>query len=157
MSELLWSGLMRCWSDGVYLPPLAHRLWKLTLQLFARYASFVDEVSSQMQQVELKSDFPLGRCHGKPPPWSYLLQVLTKPSTVEVSKEPSRPVPSSASSTSSRTSVDEGGSEGGGPVGLSTKQLVYVAADIQKLQEKVFPLNACTRINTSVHAAPLTA
>ena len=54
-----------------------------------------------------------------------------------MTKEASRPLPSSASSTSSRTSVDEGGSEGGGPVGLSTKQLVYIAADIQKLQEKV--------------------
>lgn len=70
-------------------------------------------------------------------------QVLTKPSTVEVTKEPCRPLPSSASSTSSRTSVDEGGSEGGGPVSLSTKQLVYIAADIQKLQEKVFKSNTC--------------
>uniref|UniRef100_H3DI24 Conserved oligomeric Golgi complex subunit 2 n=1 Tax=Tetraodon nigroviridis TaxID=99883 RepID=H3DI24_TETNG len=105
VSEVLWSCLVRCWSDGVYLAPLAHRLWKLTLQLYARYARFIDEV-------------------------------LTKPSTLEVTKEPSRPPPSSASSTSSRTSVDEGGSEGGGPVGLSTKQLVFIAADIQKLQEK---------------------
>lgn len=59
-----------------------------------------------------------------------------------MTKEPSRPLPSSASSTSSRTSLDEGGSEGGGPVSLSTKQLVYMAADIQKLQEKVLNLNA---------------
>lgn len=50
--------------------------------------------------------------------------------------------------------MDEGGSEGGGPVGRSTKQLVYIAADIQKLQEKVFPLNACARTNARVHAAP---
>lgn len=38
--------------------------------------------------------------------------------------------------------MDEGGSEGGGPVSLSTKHLVYMAADIQKLQEKVLDLNA---------------
>lgn len=33
--------------------------------------------------------------------------------------------------------MDEGGSESGGPASLSTKQLVYIAADIQKLQEQV--------------------
>lgn len=64
-------------------------------------------------------------------------QVLTKAPPPEMTKESTRPLPSSASSTSSRTSVDEGGSESGSPASLSTKQLVYIAADIQKLQEKV--------------------
>uniref|UniRef100_A0A3Q3DKH5 Conserved oligomeric Golgi complex subunit 2 n=1 Tax=Hippocampus comes TaxID=109280 RepID=A0A3Q3DKH5_HIPCM len=40
----LWSCLVRCWSDQVYLPPLAHRFWKLTLQLYSRYATFLNEV-----------------------------------------------------------------------------------------------------------------
>uniref|UniRef100_A0A3Q3MR24 Conserved oligomeric Golgi complex subunit 2 n=1 Tax=Mastacembelus armatus TaxID=205130 RepID=A0A3Q3MR24_9TELE len=102
VSEVLWSCLVRCWSDRVYLSPLTHRFWKLTLQLYSRYAKFLEET----------------------PP-------------TEVSKEPSRPLPSSASSTSSRTSMDEGGSESGSPASLSTKQLVYIAADIQKLQEQV--------------------
>uniref|UniRef100_A0A8D0AM02 Conserved oligomeric Golgi complex subunit 2 n=1 Tax=Sander lucioperca TaxID=283035 RepID=A0A8D0AM02_SANLU len=102
VSEVLWSCLMRCWLDKVYLSPLAHRFWKLTLQLYARYAKFLDESP-----------------------------------TPEVTKEPTRPLPSSASSTSSRTSVDEGGSESGSPASLSTKQLVYIAADIQKLQDTV--------------------
>ncbi|XP_061601551.1 conserved oligomeric Golgi complex subunit 2 [Cololabis saira] len=105
-SEVLWSCLVRGWSDGVYLPPLAHRFWKLTLQLYSRYAKFLDEV-------------------------------LTKSPSSEVPKEPVRPLPSSASSTSSRTSLDEGGSESGSPASLSTKQLVYIAADIQKLQEQI--------------------
>uniref|UniRef100_A0A8C6Q467 Conserved oligomeric Golgi complex subunit 2 n=1 Tax=Nothobranchius furzeri TaxID=105023 RepID=A0A8C6Q467_NOTFU len=103
VSEVLWSCLVRCWSNGVYLSPLAHRFWKLTLQQYSRYAKF-------------------------------LVEVLTK---TEVPKEPVRPLPSSASSTSSRTSVEEGGSESGGPAFLSTKQLVYIAADVQKLQEQV--------------------
>uniref|UniRef100_A0A7N8YIT3 Conserved oligomeric Golgi complex subunit 2 n=1 Tax=Mastacembelus armatus TaxID=205130 RepID=A0A7N8YIT3_9TELE len=106
VSEVLWSCLVRCWSDRVYLSPLTHRFWKLTLQLYSRYAKFLEEV-------------------------------LTKTPPTEVSKEPSRPLPSSASSTSSRTSMDEGGSESGSPASLSTKQLVYIAADIQKLQEQV--------------------
>uniref|UniRef100_A0A8C3AQH2 Conserved oligomeric Golgi complex subunit 2 n=1 Tax=Cyclopterus lumpus TaxID=8103 RepID=A0A8C3AQH2_CYCLU len=45
VSEVLWSCLMRCWSDKVYLSPLAHRFWKLTLQLYARYAKFLEEVN----------------------------------------------------------------------------------------------------------------
>ncbi|GLD64008.1 conserved oligomeric Golgi complex subunit 2 [Lates japonicus] len=105
VSEVLWSCLVRCWSDKVYLSPLAHRFWKLTLQLYSRYAKFLNEV-------------------------------LTKTPSPEVTKEPTRPLPSSASSTSSRTSLDDGGSESGSPTSLSTKQLVYIAADIQKLQEQ---------------------
>uniref|UniRef100_A0A4W6DN46 Conserved oligomeric Golgi complex subunit 2 n=1 Tax=Lates calcarifer TaxID=8187 RepID=A0A4W6DN46_LATCA len=105
VSEVLWSCLVRCWSDKVYLSPLAHRFWKLTLQLYSRYAKFLNEV-------------------------------LTKTPSPEVTKEPTRPLPSSASSTSSRTSLDDGGSESGSPASLSTKQLVYIAADIQKLQEQ---------------------
>lgn len=115
VSEVLWSSLLRCWSYKVYLSPLAHRFWKLTLQLYSRYAKFLDEV-------------------------------LTKKPIPEMAKEPSRPLPSSASSTSSRTSLDEGGSESGGPASLSTKQLVYIAADVQKLQEKVY-----THTHTHAH------
>ncbi|XP_005812226.1 conserved oligomeric Golgi complex subunit 2 [Xiphophorus maculatus] len=114
VSEVLWSCLVRCWSDKVYLSPLAHRFWKLTLQLYSRYAKFLDEA-------------------------------LTKNPAFEAPKEPTRPLPSSASSTSSRTSLDEGGSEGGGPAALSTKQLVFIAADIQKLQEKIPELSEMVR------------
>lgn len=114
VSEVLWSCLMKCWSDKVYLSPLAHRFWKLTLQLYSRYAKFLDEV-------------------------------LTKTPTPEVTKEPTRPLPSSASSTSSRTSLDEGGSESGSPATLSTKQLVHIAADIQKLQEQISVLSETVR------------
>eukprot|EP00064_Thunnus_orientalis_P012935 superscaffoldBa00002042_g12971 len=114
VSVVLWSCLVKCWSDKVYLSPLAHRFWKLTLQLYSRYAKFLDEV-------------------------------LTKTPAPEVTKEPTRPLPSSASSTSSRTSMDEAGSESGSPTSLSTKQLVYIAADIQKLQEQIPELSEMVR------------
>ncbi|XP_056147814.1 conserved oligomeric Golgi complex subunit 2 [Lampris incognitus] len=114
VSQVLWSCLVRCWSDKVYLAPLAHRLWKLTLQLYSRYAKFLDEV-------------------------------LTKTPSLEVTKEPTRPLPSSASSTSSRTSLEEAGSESGSPTSLSTKQLVYIAADVQKLQEHISELSKMIR------------
>ena len=75
-------------------------------------------------------------------------QVLTKTPTPELPKEPTRPLPSSASSTSSRTS---GGSESGSPASLSTKQLVYIAADIQKLQEQVHTHKLNTYITRVLH------
>uniref|UniRef100_A0A8C6Q8K2 Conserved oligomeric Golgi complex subunit 2 n=1 Tax=Nothobranchius furzeri TaxID=105023 RepID=A0A8C6Q8K2_NOTFU len=103
VSEVLWSCLVRCWSNGVYLSPLAHRFWKLTLQQYSRYAKFLVEVSLNSKDKSCSKQ------------------------TNELS----------ASSTSSRTSVEEGGSESGGPAFLSTKQLVYIAADVQKLQEQV--------------------
>lgn len=78
--------------------------------------------------------------------WLMFAQVLTKSPAPEVTKEPTRPLPSSASSTSSRTSMDEGGSESGSPASLSTKQLVYIAADIQKLQEQVLARKLITCI-----------
>ena len=36
----LWNGLSRCWADNTFFLPLAHRFWKLTLQLLARTATW---------------------------------------------------------------------------------------------------------------------
>ncbi|XP_062375568.1 conserved oligomeric Golgi complex subunit 2 isoform X1 [Sardina pilchardus] len=105
VSQVLWGCVCRCWAERIYLAPLAHRFWKLTLQLLARYAKCVTEV-------------------------------LTKTPSTESPKDPVRPLPSSASSTSSRTSQDAD-SESGGPAALSTKQLVFIAADVDKLQEQI--------------------
>ncbi|KAJ8416059.1 hypothetical protein AAFF_G00380810 [Aldrovandia affinis] len=106
VSHVLWSCLLRCWGERVYLPPLAHRFWKLTLQLLSRYATFLTEVLS------------------KAPP-------------AEVSKDPVKPISSSASSTSSRTSQEDTGSDTGIPTALSTKELVSIAADVDLLQEQI--------------------
>ncbi|KAL7878076.1 hypothetical protein SRHO_G00047190 [Serrasalmus rhombeus] len=105
VTEVLWSCVCRCWAEHIYLPPLAHRFWKLTLQLLSRYSAFLTEV-------------------------------LTKTPPPETTKDPARPLPSSASSTSSRTSQDAD-SESGGPTALSTKQLVFIAADVDQLQEQI--------------------
>ncbi|KAB0360347.1 hypothetical protein FD754_004503 [Muntiacus muntjak] len=43
-SHRTWSSLRRCWSDKMFLPLLAHPLWRLTLQILARYSIFVKEV-----------------------------------------------------------------------------------------------------------------
>lgn len=66
----------------------------------------------------------------------FVSQVLTKSPPPETSKDLVRPLPSSASSTSSRTSQDAD-SETGGHTVLSTKKLVFIAADVDKLQGQV--------------------
>ncbi|XP_077342696.1 conserved oligomeric Golgi complex subunit 2 isoform X2 [Lithobates pipiens] len=45
-SSVLWTCLTTCWSDQIFLPLLAHRFWKLTLQLLSRYCIFIKEVAS---------------------------------------------------------------------------------------------------------------
>ncbi|XP_064789479.1 conserved oligomeric Golgi complex subunit 2-like isoform X3 [Oncorhynchus masou masou] len=71
----------------------------------------------------------------------FLTEMLTKSPSTEVSKDPVRLLPSSASSTSSRTSQDDGGSESGSPATLSTKQLVFIASDVNQLQDQITELS----------------
>uniref|UniRef100_A0AAR2IZK6 Conserved oligomeric Golgi complex subunit 2 n=1 Tax=Pygocentrus nattereri TaxID=42514 RepID=A0AAR2IZK6_PYGNA len=49
VTEVLWSCVCRCWAEHIYLPPLAHRFWKLTLQLLSRYSAFLTEVQHKGQ------------------------------------------------------------------------------------------------------------
>ncbi|KAJ8364880.1 hypothetical protein SKAU_G00137110 [Synaphobranchus kaupii] len=114
VSHMLWGCLLRCWEERIFLPLLAHRFWKLTLQLLSRYSTFVTEV-------------------------------LNKAPT-DVSKDPVKPLHSSASSTSSRTSQEDTGSEIGIPTALSAKQLVNIAADVDHLQEQIPELGDMIKI-----------
>ncbi|KAH7941430.1 hypothetical protein HPB49_013679 [Dermacentor silvarum] len=41
--EALWDALRRCWDEDVFLPPLSHRFWKLTLQLLARHRGWLQQ------------------------------------------------------------------------------------------------------------------
>lgn len=153
VTDVLWSCVCRCWAERVYLPPLAHRFWKLTLQLLSRYATFLTEVRQikhsacadisscillflQQPNLKMTDHLTLWRCRRVFYHLSAFLQVLTKTPPSETTKEATRPLPSSASSTSSRTSQDAD-SESGGTTVLSTKQLVFIAADVDQLQEQV--------------------
>ncbi|XP_034804659.3 conserved oligomeric Golgi complex subunit 2 isoform X2 [Pan paniscus] len=109
-SHRTWSSLRRCWSDEMFLPLLVHRLWRLTLQILARYSVFVNELSLRPISNESPKE-------------------IKKP-LVTGSKEPS---------------ITQGNTEdqGSGPsetkpvVSISRTQLVYVVADLDKLQEQL--------------------
>uniref|UniRef100_A0A8C7KXB8 Conserved oligomeric Golgi complex subunit 2 n=1 Tax=Oncorhynchus kisutch TaxID=8019 RepID=A0A8C7KXB8_ONCKI len=53
VSQVLWNSLVRCWAEKVYLSPLVHRFWKLTLQLISRYSKFLTEVQPPTWQSNL--------------------------------------------------------------------------------------------------------
>ncbi|CAH1263348.1 COG2 [Branchiostoma lanceolatum] len=40
----LWQCMAKCWAQDIYLSPLCHRFWKLTLQLLSRYGTWVKEI-----------------------------------------------------------------------------------------------------------------
>lgn len=102
---------MKCWSDQMFLPLLAHRLWKLSLQILSRYSVFINEVSvrpiSSDNTKESKKLMPAGR----------------KESSVNLSSNEDQGNGSSPESQSLPS--------------ISSTQLVYVAADLDKLQEKI--------------------
>ncbi|XP_046944603.1 conserved oligomeric Golgi complex subunit 2 isoform X4 [Lynx rufus] len=109
-SHRTWSSLQRCWSDEMFLPVLAHRLWRLTLQILARYSVFVSEL-------------------------------LLRPISNESAKDIKKPLVTGGKDPS----VTQGNSEdqASGPAetrpvaSISSTQLIYVVADLDKLQEQL--------------------
>ncbi|XP_074844761.1 conserved oligomeric Golgi complex subunit 2 isoform X2 [Carettochelys insculpta] len=110
-THLVWVSLLKCWSDQMFLPLLAHRLWKFTLQILARYSVFINELVLRPISNENTKD--------------------NKKSMATSSKEPSvNPSPCE----------DQG--DGASPEAqclhfITNTQLVYVAADLDRLQEQL--------------------
>ncbi|KAH0519885.1 Conserved oligomeric Golgi complex subunit 2 [Microtus ochrogaster] len=50
-SHRTWSSLEKCWSDEMFLPLLAHRLWRLTLQILARFSVFVTALEDSQSSL----------------------------------------------------------------------------------------------------------
>ncbi|XP_025706605.1 conserved oligomeric Golgi complex subunit 2 isoform X2 [Callorhinus ursinus] len=109
-SHRTWGSLQRCWSDEMFSPVLVHRLWRLTLQVLARYSVFVGELLLRPISNESAKD-------------------IKKP-LVTGSKDPS---------VTQGNGEDQGSapSETKPVVSISSTQLVYVVADLDKLQEQL--------------------
>ncbi|XP_008844006.1 conserved oligomeric Golgi complex subunit 2 [Nannospalax galili] len=108
-SHTTWSSLRKCWSDEMFLPLLTHRLWRLTLQILARFSVFVSELSA-------------------------------RPISNDSTKEMKRPLASGSKdpSTTQGNTEDQGSRPSEVPaVSLSSTQLVYVVADLGRLQEQL--------------------
>ncbi|XP_075982646.1 conserved oligomeric Golgi complex subunit 2 [Anticarsia gemmatalis] len=46
-TQKCWSAVQECWSEGVYIEALAHKFWKLTLQMLSRYATWANAYCTQ--------------------------------------------------------------------------------------------------------------
>ncbi|XP_019335376.1 conserved oligomeric Golgi complex subunit 2 isoform X2 [Alligator mississippiensis] len=110
-THMVWVSLLKCWSDQIFLPLLTHRLWKLTLQILARYSVFINELLLRPISNESTKD--------------------NKKSVATISKE---------SAVNLNSSEDQGSvpSPETQPLpSISNIQLVYVAADLEKLPEQL--------------------
>ncbi|XP_070638286.1 conserved oligomeric Golgi complex subunit 2 isoform X3 [Bos indicus] len=109
-SHRTWSSLQRCWSDKMFLPLLAHRLWRLTLQILARYSIFVKEL---------------------------LLRPISNESAKDV-KKPLVTGSKDLSITQGNCEDQASGPAETKPiVSVSSTQLVYVVTDLHRLQEQL--------------------
>ncbi|XP_070590041.1 conserved oligomeric Golgi complex subunit 2 isoform X2 [Erythrolamprus reginae] len=104
-THMTWTSLQKCWSAEIFLPLLADRLWKLSLQIIARYSVFINELLLRPVSNETVKD------HKKP--------LANKESTLNSVEDQgnescpdAQPLPS-----------------------ISTTQLVLIAADLDQLQE----------------------
>ncbi|KAI0316446.1 COG complex component [Amylostereum chailletii] len=47
----VWSAINTCWSGDVFMPQLAHRFWKLTLQILSRYKTWIENSQPKLDGV----------------------------------------------------------------------------------------------------------
>ncbi|XP_043932010.1 conserved oligomeric Golgi complex subunit 2 [Protopterus annectens] len=109
-SHVLWMNLQKCWSDQIYLPLLAHRFWKLTLQMLSRYSKFVNEVPLA---DGVKDDAKPVKVNGRD---------------------------SSFTASSTGEDQGSVSSNGDKSASLSTKQMALIVADVDKLKEQIMEL-----------------
>ncbi|XP_055395013.1 conserved oligomeric Golgi complex subunit 2 isoform X2 [Bubalus kerabau] len=109
-SHRTWSSLQRCWSDKMFLPPLAHRLWRLALQILARYSVFVKELLLRPISNESAKDVK------KP--------LVTGSKDLSITQGNCDDQASGPSETKPITSI-------------SSTQLVHVVTDLHRLQEQL--------------------
>ncbi|KAM5235584.1 conserved oligomeric Golgi complex subunit 2 [Ctenodactylus gundi] len=112
-SHRTWCSLRRCWSDATFLPPLAPRLWRLTLQILARFSVFVQELSLRPIANESAKDVKkLSVAGGKDAP--------TAPAT-----------------PGSGDNQGDGSLDAKLVASVSNAQLVLMVADLDRLQEQL--------------------
>ncbi|KAF6027504.1 COG2 [Bugula neritina] len=58
LSHTVQSCIEKCWRKGVFLPSLAHRFWKLTLQILARYRTWLSALCNGEVEIECVVDKP---------------------------------------------------------------------------------------------------
>lgn len=111
-THVLWTSLLKCWSDEIFIPLLAHRFWKLTLQCLQRYSVFINELSLKATSTDDTKE--------KKP-----LSLSSRDSSASLNQYTSEDQ-GSGSSTEMQASTF-----------ISTRQLVLIVADVDKLRDQL--------------------
>ncbi|XP_062503035.1 conserved oligomeric Golgi complex subunit 2-like isoform X2 [Corticium candelabrum] len=56
VTSVLWRCLHSCWSDDVFLTSLAHRFWKLSIQLISRFVVWIGDINSSSSRDRTTTD-----------------------------------------------------------------------------------------------------
>ncbi|XP_064599671.1 conserved oligomeric Golgi complex subunit 2-like isoform X1 [Liolophura sinensis] len=114
-SEALWVCLGKCWQEHIYLQPLCHRFWKLTLQLLSRYTIWLDDAyKAEVSKSAEKSAQP-----------------AVEKSTTNANEKPN--------GNNSVTSANSSGAVQASPP-VTMGQIVSLIADAEKIASKIMPL-----------------
>ncbi|OBS82539.1 hypothetical protein A6R68_23478, partial [Neotoma lepida] len=133
----------------MFLPLLAHRLWRLTLQILARFSMFVSETSSDcpapLAVSEDSQEQQFQEEQGQNLPGIDML-AFSWPISNESTKETKKPLAGSK---------DPSEDQGSHPsevqaASISSTQLVYVVADLDKLQEWEVPSTASSYVDSAL-------
>ncbi|KAF8844393.1 COG complex component [Paxillus ammoniavirescens] len=65
-AESIWVAVGSCWSAEVFIPELAYRFWKLTLQLLSRYKTWVEACLPQIE-LPAKATSPADKSRSSTP------------------------------------------------------------------------------------------
>lgn len=113
-SAAVWSAMTTCWDRNVYVPQLAHRFWKLMLQILSRYRTWIQN-----------SLPPSPLDHGKPLPAN---EKSTSGDTPRIISRSSTPGPQESSSDS--TAADD----------TLLRQYAAVISDVKLLESQTWVL-----------------
>ncbi|KAI0288526.1 oligomeric golgi complex component, COG2-domain-containing protein [Russula brevipes] len=117
-SAAVWSAMKTCWDRNVYVPQLAHRFWKLTLQILSRYRTWIQSTLP-----------PSPPDHGKALPLASE-KLSTPGDTPKVVSRSSTPAPQTEGGSSESTSADD----------TLLRQCAAVIADVKLLESQVWAL-----------------
>ncbi|KAF9650191.1 COG complex component [Thelephora ganbajun] len=111
---VVWNAISACWSNGVYMPVLSYRFWKLTLQLIGRY------------KMWLEASLP----PFEPPPKVAAAVAAEKPTTPQGLSRSSTPGPQAEAASAESIEADN----------QLLKQFSAVIIDIATLETQVLTL-----------------
>jgi len=101
--------LNQCWKEGTYIPDLVHRFYKLSLQLLARYLSWVQQLRKDAALLEAQQSAAAGA-------------ELTSATSITSTPAPVSTPPTPAVEIKSL---------------LKPEELVYLYCDVEKLKEEL--------------------